>query len=227
MINKITSVWQAFHMMFHVIARNFYLLLFVLPFSLFAENESDPVKMLQTATQSVMSEVQNRKVELESNLTLSYGIVERYILPLVDIVTMTRIVLGRQHWNDATPDQRRQFSDAFTTLLIRTYATTLVTHNDEKIAYLPLRGDWQSQSRIQVTSVITPKSDQPFQIVYRLIKRDNDWKVYDFTLDGVSLLQSFNEQFDSEIKTSSLAATIQNLEKRNAELLNQAKSGEA
>jgi hypothetical protein len=61
-----------------------------------------------------------------------YELVNQIVLPNFDFELMSRWVLGRA-WQQATPEQRRQFADEFRTLLVRTYAKALLEYADRNI----------------------------------------------------------------------------------------------
>jgi phospholipid transport system substrate-binding protein len=127
---------------------------------------------------------------------------------------MARSVLGRQAWMSATPNQRAQFTQEFTTLLVHTYSSALANYKDEAVQFQPMRGD-ASGSRAQVNSIILRKSGPSISVNYRLILLNSQWKVYDFSVDGISMLQSFRSQFADELSQGNLDTVIQHLQQHN------------
>jgi phospholipid transport system substrate-binding protein len=53
---------------------------------------------------------------------------------------------------------------------------------------------------------------------YRLEKTSTGWKIYDVSILGVSLVQSFRDQFASEIDQHGVAGLINALRNRNKQL---------
>ena len=45
----------------------------------------------------------------------------------------------------------------------------------------------------------------------------NGWKVYDVTVDGVSLVTSYRDTFTSQIRSGGMDALIADLQRRNAQ----------
>jgi phospholipid transport system substrate-binding protein len=43
---------------------------------------------------------------------------------------------------------------------------------------------------------------------YGLVKRDDGWKIFDVTIEGVSYIRNFRAELDSEISSSSLEDVI-------------------
>jgi phospholipid transport system substrate-binding protein len=126
---------------------------------------------------------------------------------------MSRSVLGRQAWAKATPAERAQFSKAFTRLVIRTYASPLAQYSDETVQFLPLRGSLSSRF-IRVNSVIVRTQGQNIPLTYSLVAKNGQWKIYDISVEGVSLLQSFRSQFAQALQNSSINDLIAEMQKK-------------
>ena len=54
-------------------------------------------------------------------------------------------------------------------------------------------------------------------INYSLHQRKTGWKVYDISVDGVSIVTTFRTSFGTEIKQEGLDAVIDRIEKKNQE----------
>src|SRR6185437_10085807 len=140
----------------------------------------------------------------KSNPGIIYKAVEENLLPIVDVTGMSRSVLGRQAWNKATEAERAEFSKAFTKLVIRTYATPLAEYSDETVQFLPIRGALNDRF-IRVNSVVVRSQGRNIPLSYSLVSKDGSWKVYDISVEGVSLLQSFRSQFAQALQSSSVS----------------------
>ncbi len=178
-----------------------------------------PLVMLEATTQEMINTLKREKTALKTDRKRTYAIVEEIVFPHVDFDSMTKIALGRKNWGEATPAQREEFSQEFTTLLVRTYATALADYENETIVYFPMRESWEDKSRVQVHAAAKVPGQEDIDLLYRLIRRDDQWKIYDISIAGVSFLQSFRAQFDSEISRRGLQAVIDDLAMRNQELL--------
>jgi phospholipid transport system substrate-binding protein len=124
---------------------------------------------------------------------------------------MARSVLGRAAWVRATEDERQAFTHAFTELVVRTYSAPLAEYSDEKIMFLPERAA-NSGRFTRVNSVIIRPSGQKIPLSYSLVLKQDTWKIYDFSVEGVSLLQSFRTQFGQILRMSDMKELIAQLE---------------
>ena len=172
-----------------------------------------PVPMLEGVANEIIDTLKGNKASLQSNPGIIYRAVEAHLLPNVDVVGMSRSVLGRQAWNKASPAERTQFSIAFTKLIIRSYASPLTKYSDETVQFLPLRGSINSRF-MRVNSVIVRSEGQNIPLSYSLVSKNGQWKIYDISVEGVSLLQSFRSQFAQALQNSSINEVIKQMQKR-------------
>lgn len=172
-----------------------------------------PIAMLKDASAQMMSALKNNKASLKNNPSLMYQTVKRILLPHIDLESMSRSVVGRTYWMQATPEQKNQFKDLFTRQVVQTYSTALSSYTDERIDFYPIRGGITGP-RVQVDSVIIRDNGQNIPVSYRLIKQGNQWKVYDFSVEGISLVQSYNSQFAGDLQQSGVAGLITKMQQR-------------
>lgn len=176
--------------------------------------DTSPVPMLEQTAQQIISTLKQNKASLKNNPQVIHQAVQRYLLPNVDVNGMSRSVLGREAWNAASSADRADFSQAFTQLVIRTYATPLAEYTDEKIKFLPQRSSNDGRFT-RVNSVIIRSNGQNIPLVYSLVAKNGQWKIYDLSVEGVSLLQSFHNQFGEALKRESLHELIAQMGKNN------------
>lgn len=169
--------------------------------------EASPVQMLDHSAQQILDTLKQNKASLKQNPQVIHQAVQRYLLPIVDVQGMSRSVLGRQAWNAASSAERADFARAFTQLVIRTYATPLAEYTDETIKFLPQHAAATGQFT-RVNSLIIRSKGPNIPLSYSMVSKNGQWKVYDLSVEGVSLLQSFRNQFGQALKNSSMRELI-------------------
>lgn len=145
-------------------------------------------------------------------------LVESKILPYVDFQRMTQLAAGR-HWRDATPEQQKQLSNEFRTLLIFTYSGALSQIKDETVEFKPLRADPADQE-VEVRSQVKVARGEPVTLNYRLAKGPQGWKIFDINVLGAWLVETYKGSFASEISKSGIDGLIKTLAERNKKLAN-------
>lgn len=178
---------------------------------------SSPIELLQNTSNQLIVALQRNQATLKTKPQIVYGIVNQILLPHVDLMSMSSRALGRTAWSQASPDQRQAFSQQFTTLLIKTYSSALAQYTDERVNFLPMRNDYNTQSRVQVNSVIVRDSGPSINVSYRLIPEGGRWMLYDFSVDGISMVESFRSQFAEELQQKGIDGLINKLAQHNAQ----------
>jgi phospholipid transport system substrate-binding protein len=126
---------------------------------------------------------------------------------------MSRLVLGK-YWRKATPEQREAFVREFRELLIRTYATALLNYSGQDIVYLPVRVG-KDVRKVTVNTQVRATGAPAIPVDYRLWLSDNGWKVYDVSIDNISLVSNYRSSFASQIRRYKLDGLIAKLQKLN------------
>lgn len=176
--------------------------------------QPSPVPMLENTATQILATLKQNKSSLKKNHQIIYHAVERYLLPNVDVNGMSRSVLGRQAWNKASAAERQEFTRVFTELVIRTYANPLAEYTDETVKFLPLRDSTDGRFA-RVNSLIIRSSGQRIPLTYSMVAKNNGWKIYDLSVEGVSLLQSFRSQFGQILQNSSMKDLIAQMRKNS------------
>jgi len=172
---------------------------------------TSPVPMLEKTAGNIVEVLDKNKSRLKTNPEIVRQTVREKLLPHMDVRGMARSVLGRAAWVRSTDDEQKRFTKAFAELVVRTYSAPLAEYSDEKIMFLPERAA-PSGRFTRVNSVIIRPSGQKIPLSYSLVLKKDTWKIYDFSVEGVSLLQSFKTQFGQILRMSDMKTLITELE---------------
>lgn len=143
-----------------------------------------------------------------------YAMVDENVLPNFDFRAMSRTVLGR-YWRAASEEQRARFTAEFRELLVRTYATALLKYNDEKIVYLAFRLSPDDRTTTVKSEVRRTDGGPPIAINYSFYHTDAAWKVYDLTIEGASLVTTYQSTYADRVQREGLDALIARLARDN------------
>ncbi len=176
----------------------------------------NPEAILSRVANNMIQSLAKNAVTLQSDPARVYSLTRQYVLPFVDATEMARRVLPPNVWRNATQSQQTQFTQLFTDTLIHTYASALAQYQGEQIKFYPIRGGYQGKQTVEVNSLIThPNGNPPINVVYRLVVNTHgDWKLYDMSVEGISMLESFREQFTT---MGDIATVIKTLQQHNAQ----------
>ena len=178
-------------------------------------NDTAPDEMVKATANEVMAIIKADKDIQSGNQKKIYALVDAKVLPHFDFTRMTRLAVGR-YWKQATPEQQQRLVEEFRNLLVRTYSTSLSNYKNQTIEFKPMRIS-PSDTDVTVKSVVNQPGGQPIPIDYQLIKASDGWKVYDITVEGVSLVVNYRSSFAREIQEGGMDKLIQTLAQKNAQ----------
>jgi phospholipid transport system substrate-binding protein len=179
-----------------------------------ADVSTRPDVLARTTTQDVLAILKQDKDIQDGNSAKVLQLVEAKVLPHFDFNRMTQLVVGK-HWPRATPQQKQALVAEFRNLLVRTYSTSLTAFSNQTVEFKPLTMKPDAADVI-VRSEIRQPGGQPIPIDYSMYKTDFGWKVYDVTIDSVSLVTNYRASFASTIRQQGIDGLIKTLAAQSA-----------
>jgi phospholipid transport system substrate-binding protein len=175
-----------------------------------------PDVLVKRISQDVLDTAKADKEIQGGNQKRIMDLVETKILPYVDFQRMTSLAAGR-YWREASPEQQKQLSTEFRSLLIFTYSGALSQVKNETIEFKPLRAD-PSDSEVEVRSQVNVARGEPIPLNYRVAKTPAGWKIYDINVLGAWLVETYKGTFASEISKGGIDGLIKTLSEKNKKL---------
>lgn len=183
--------------------------------SVFAQEET-PDALVRKVTDDVLTIVRQDKDIQSGNTKKAIELVEAKVLPNFNFQRMTALAVGRD-WNKASADQKKQLSEEFKTLLVRTYSNALTSYKDQTVRYKPTKMQ-SGDTEVLVRTEIVQSGNKPIQLDYSLEKQADGWKVYDVVVAGVSLVTNYRETFAQEVRANGIDGLLQMLTNKNKQL---------
>jgi len=173
-----------------------------------------PVALLERTSTQVIKILRNDHELLRKEPQRVYKLIDDYILPHLDDVTMAKLAMGKS-WRKASKKQKLAFVDEFRSLLIRTYSKSLIEFKDQEIKYFPLHLPADAH-KASVRAEVKQPGGPSIPMAYRMRIKNNAWKVYDIKIDGISLVTSYRGTFTQEIRKSGIDGLLKYLHEKNA-----------
>lgn len=120
---------------------------------------------------------------------------------------MARRSLAR-HWAERTDEEKEEFIALFSDLLERTYMDRVDNYSGESVLY---EGDAVDGTYAVVKVKVITNTNTEIPAEYRVRKKENEWLIYDISIEGVSLINNYRTQFNSIIIKSSYKNLIKRL----------------
>ena len=97
-----------------------------------------PDALVKRVAEDVLPTIRADKDLQAGNQAKVKQLIETKLAPNFDFTRMTALAMGR-NWRSASPEQQKQLTDEFRTLLVRTYSGALTGYRDNTMDYKPLR----------------------------------------------------------------------------------------
>ena len=189
--------------------------MFLLSTSVFAQEDS-PDALIKKVTDDVLTIVRQDKDIQSGNTKKAIELVEAKVLPHFNFLHMTALAMGKD-WNKASPEQKKQLSEEFKTLLVRTYSNALTGYKDQTVRYKPTKMQ-SGEADVVVKTEIVQSGNKPIQLDYSMEKLAEGWKVYDVIVAGVSLVTNYRDTFSQEVRANGVDGLIKMVADKNKQL---------
>jgi phospholipid transport system substrate-binding protein len=175
------------------------------------QTQPGPGELIEEKAQEMLDELNKNRVAYKKDPARVRALVDKVLLPHFDTQYAARLVLGR-HWRSANPQQRERFIQAFYNSLLDNYGAALTEFTGERLRVFPTK---VAPDADQATVRTEVKRDNGTRVPvnYRLRKTPEGWKAWDVSIEGISYVKSFREDFGAEIDQKGLDAVITRLER--------------
>ena len=188
----------------------------LISFSTRTAAQEAPDVLIRRISMQVIDAARADKDIQANNRQKAWELVEVKIFPYVNFTRMTMLAAGR-FWRDATPDQQKELTDEFRSLLLYSYSDALSLVKNQTVEVKPLRAG-AGDTQVEVYSQIYQARGEPTQLNYRLEKQPDGWKIYDINIQGAWLVETYKGSFASEIARSGIDGLIRSMTEKNKKL---------
>lgn len=186
----------------------------VLAASLALASVMTPEQVVQATADSLAAELRDQREYYAANRRELYRLVDRVLLPNFDTRYAGRLVLGK-HWKSSSEAQRSRFIDVFYNFLLRSYAKSVLEFDQNNVRIFPPRQQPQG-GRTVVRTEMKLDDGTVVPVDYSMRLTDTGWKAYDVRIEGISYVQNYRNQFNTEIAAKGIEAVIARLESETA-----------
>ena len=186
-------------------------LLFALPA---AAQDLGPEELVKRVTADVLAAFKSDKQLQAGDHKKSLALAEQKVLPYVDFRQAAQLATGRA-WQGATPEQQTRIADEFRSMLIRIYSNAIDVYRGQTMKVLPLRIP-PGATEVTVRNQYLKSGQPPVSVDYSMRKMPEGWKIYDITVEGISLVLTYRSEFENITRTSGVDGLIKRLQEKNA-----------
>jgi len=177
--------------------------------------EIAPDQLGQKITVEVLVAIRSDKQLAAGDKQKALKLAEERVLPYIDFEESTRLAVGRA-WARASAEQKSRLVTEFRNMLVRTYANAVGAYRGQTLTVLPWRAGKDDTDETTVHTQYIRASGQRLPIDFTMRKTDAGWKVFDFVVEGVSLVLTYRSEFDAILKQESIDGLIKRLAEKNS-----------
>ena len=175
-----------------------------------AAMQGSPSQLVLDNTQRVLKTIEARRAEFTKNRAALQSFVSGEFTTMFDRDYAARQVLGR-HGRGAADADVKAFGDALADNLMRRYGSSLLDFNTRLQVRIKSETALPRGLGVKVSSELIRQGGEPIPVDYLLRRAGNGWRVFDVMVEGVSFVQTFRQQFDSELQRKSIAQVAKEL----------------
>lgn len=168
-----------------------------------ATQQGSPSKMVLDNSQRILTTLESRRAEFQKNRGALEQFVSGEFNAMFDRDYAARQVLGR-HARGASDADVKVFADALADSLMRRYGSSLLDFNTQLKVRIKSETVLPRGLGVKVSSEMLRQGGEPIPVDYLMRKSGSGWKVFDVMVEGVSFVQTFRQQFDSELTHKSI-----------------------
>ncbi len=172
-----------------------------------------PEELIRSTTDAVLADIKVNLATYKKEPAKLYVFVKETVLKHFDFERMTNLALGKFR-RKMTDTQKVEMNEVFQALLVRTYSKALLEYEDQGVLYLPSKGS-VARGDVTVRTVIDQPGGFPIPLNYKLYRVGDTWRVYDISVDNVSLVTNYRSSFARQIKKNGIDGLIKSLRDRN------------
>lgn len=173
----------------------------------------EPEALIRNTVDEVLAIVKRDKDIQAGNKKKVNELVDAKVLPHFNFTHMTKLAVGK-NWRNATPEQKKNLEIEFRNLLVRTYTTAFTTYQDQEVEVKPIKMA-NDAAEVTIKTFILNKGRQPLPVNYDMEKMASGWKVYDLSIEGVSLVTNYRGTFAEQIQKNGIDGLIKTLVDKN------------
>ncbi|HJU11770.1 MAG TPA: ABC transporter substrate-binding protein [Candidatus Binataceae bacterium] len=173
----------------------------------------------QTTAKAATEQFVNQALQILRDKQKSVVEKRRELKPLMearfDSTEMARSTLG-YHWRSLSPEQRNEFTELFKEFIEAAYLDKVQDYEGQQVQFGQSRSLGQGFTAVD-TTIVQPGSN-PIPVTYLLEQLNGEWKVYDVTVDNISIIANYRNQFNRVINEQGFPKLMADLRAKQKQL---------
>jgi phospholipid transport system substrate-binding protein len=175
----------------------------------------EPQDKLRHTIDAVLAVLADESLQGPERTAERHAKMRRAVTKRFDFDEIARRALGT-HWRNLSPVQQQEFVPLFSALLEQSYINKVdgSDGSQDSVRYRKEIFDEDGYASV-LTDII--RQDDDAEVEYRMLKRGNDWQIYDVVIEGVSMVNNYRTQFNKIIREASYEALVKQMKTKLAQ----------
>lgn len=177
--------------------------------------DSKPADLVKIAVDDITAELRSKDDYYKNNPKALQTMVDERASLYFNFERMTQLAVAR-YWRSASDQQKADLIREFKTQLIRTYSRTLLLYRNAASEILSEK--MNDKGRVNVKLEVNNEQGQATLLFLLMEKVQDQWKIIDVNVEGVSIVISARSRFAEGINKKGIDGFIQSLREENQRL---------
>jgi len=171
-----------------------------------------PLDVVKAAVDRVVEILNNPTYPAADKKKAQHEAMWHVVQGIFDFQELSRRALGRS-WRLFSEQQQQEFVDVFSRFIANIYIDRIQKeYRNQKIEYLGQEMLGSDKALVETKIQLANGTEVP--VNNSMLLTDQGWKVYDISIEGVSLVQNYRSQFNDLLLKEKPAKLIEQLKKK-------------
>jgi phospholipid transport system substrate-binding protein len=171
----------------------------------------DPMSVVKTTVNQALEVLRDKSTPLAQRQDK----LRQIVAATFDFSEMAKSALG-YHWKEITPAQQQEFTNAFIAFIEDSYLSKINDYSGQQVNFLRASNEGAQYAQVN-TDIVQPKGEA-IHVNYRLLQENSTWKIYDVTVDAISIIANYRNQFNRVMNNKGYDTLISDLKSKQAAL---------
>jgi phospholipid transport system substrate-binding protein len=163
-------------------------------------------KYVEVLASEALAVISNPKFGKEQKL----GRLERIFAENVDIPWVARFVMGI-YWRQASDAQKSRYVREYQKFLIKHYTARFADYSSGRFTIVDSRDNGGDEYTVTMHIMSSENGDRPILVDYRVRKDKGGFKIFDVSVEGVSMITTQRSEFTSVLGSKGIDYLIDKL----------------
>ena len=169
-----------------------------------------PSSIVLNSSTKILNTLEARRGEFTKNRASLQSFVNSNFGSLFDKDYAARLVLGK-YGRGASAGEVSAFGDALLGSLMRRYGSALLDFNTKLQVRIVNERAVKDGQIVAVNAQYLRQGGAPVNVIYLFRKTGSQWKAFDVSFEGVSMVQTFRDQFAQALQRKSISQVTADL----------------